>query len=42
MHWRNNRPYGGIAIVAEQMASVEGEAEQVASEEGASEERAAT
>jgi hypothetical protein len=40
-HWRNNRPYGGITIAAEQMASEEGAAEQVASEEGASEERAA-
>jgi hypothetical protein len=40
-HWRNNRPYGGVAIAAEQMASEEGAAEQVASEEGESEERAA-
>jgi hypothetical protein len=41
VHWRNNCPYGGVAIATEQMASVEGEAEQVASEEGASEERVA-
>jgi hypothetical protein len=34
-HWRNNRPYGGVAIAAEQMASEEGAAEQVASEERA-------
>jgi hypothetical protein len=40
-HWRNNRPYSGVTIAAEQMASEEGAAEQVASEEGASEERAA-
>jgi hypothetical protein len=40
-HWRNNRPYGGVAIAVEQMASEEGAAEQVAFEEGAPEKRAA-